>query len=307
MGMLSDYSKYVYEKQKEAERKQKIKNIKYHPENFSIDLSNARYILKTKSVVGNIRDNNEDNATIMISPYDEEIKLLAVCDGLGGLDCGELASKIAIYTLQEWFLKNDFSKYDNNQIKKSIAYAIGLANYNIIIEQNKKNKEYKEAGKYEICDMATTLTMALITSEKTYIANVGDSRTYELINDRLIQVTEDDSYVWDRYKNDGIKKDDLRFEPGNNIVSKCLGQDKNLGSIKISTINNNYKSLLLFSDGVTDILSDSDIKNVIDTTDKKDIIDGIIYDALNIENDDLKDCGIKPGKDNTTVALYIKK
>ena len=55
-----------------------IKNIKFHPENFSIDLSNEKYVLKTTSVVGNVRDNNEDNATVMVSPYNEEIKLLAV-------------------------------------------------------------------------------------------------------------------------------------------------------------------------------------------------------------------------------------
>lgn len=257
------------------------------------------------STTGIRRKNNEDFTGCLVSSLNENIKLLIVCDGMGGFNNGAEASKIVAEEIINWFNSYDFSLgFDNieTEIQKIIESARTII-----------KKHYFMSG--------TTLTFALVGERETFICNVGDSRAYIIKDGSLMQVTRDDSEVWEKFydrenPNDlySYKKDDLRFLPGNNVLTSAVDDyvvPPVLNTFYIS--NNLYDSILLTTDGVTDILSDETIIRIFNETEDKDILDKLLYESCYGDPDfpptnyDEFLHSILPGKDNASGAVYIKK
>lgn len=262
-------------------------------------------ILEYKSDIGLIRDNNEDAAIAMIHPKDKNIKLLLVADGMGGKEYGEVASNFVLASITNWFQKKE-TKILNNLEKTNelITKYIKTLNTNLI-------KKYGEDK------LGTTLTMAIINKKETLIINVGDSRAYKYQKKELIQITEDDSDVWLYHKFAGVKKDDLRYFVNNNVITACIGICNELCKISSTIIDNNYEMLLLFTDGVTDIITDKKILNIIKKTPKEELLDKIIYEVVNVDQKLRIPLYLRrkklsrylvpfKGRDNATGAIYIK-
>ena len=163
---------------------------------------------------------------------------------------------------------------------------------------------------------ASTLVAAIVTENKTWIASVGDSRAYSVNNNGLTLLTNDESLVWKEMtvQNNGRSTtqdiDDLRFARGNNKILRCIGQEY-LDRIQMFSIpNKSYDSLLLFSDGVTDLLSQEDIKIIAQNTPREEITkvlvkQAITYDAIkNAKFRGEKDQIVSAGKDNATAAMF---
>jgi len=256
-------------------------------------------ILKCQSTVGVVRNNNEDFAVSIISPTNDKIKLLLICDGMGGYDGGELASKYTAKKIVTWFNRIDFNNIDFNTIDEELKKLV------MNIHKELQNL-FVSAG--------TTLTAAIIGEEETLIANIGDSRAYTISHNKLYQLTEDDSSVWRvYYKNDDFfDKDDLRFLRGNNQLEDCLG---NVGAGKIKTfkiVNKSYDGLLLTSDGITDILSDKKMSLIFKESFGEDYIKKLLHEAcygtpesIGFE-DDIAFQPTYPGKDNASATMYLK-
>lgn len=278
---------------------------------FNIFKKKKKNILTSITDRGLVRNKNEDRVITLEHPYNVNIKLLAVADGMGGCKNSELASEYVINKLKNWFINLPIDQFNNN---------IDLMLYNKIIEINNKLVDYSSTNNkinnyklYNSSNMypGTTLTCAIITEEDTIIANIGDSRAYAIIKNKIVQLTKDDSYAWIEYENKKISKDELRFSPFNSYIYKCIGHKYNvkpsIGLIK----NNYYTCLLLFTDGVTDCLSDNKIKFIVDKTNNKFLAKKLIHEAVYSKKDDVLKVGcysniIKKGKDNASVALYIK-
>jgi len=263
-------------------------------------IATSSEILKSKTTVGLVRENNEDFVVTIVSPTNEKIKLLVVCDGIGGYDSGEVASKFAAKSLVNWFVNFDFTDIDLEFI------------HNVI---RKKIKEIHNVIKNLLVGAGTTLTAALVCENKTIIANIGDSRTYAIKDSKLIQVTEDDSTLWKKYyeNDEDFHKDDLRFLVGNNCIEDCLGS-LGTGNAKTYVIDNdNYEGLLLVSDGVTDIVSDEKMTLLYKETPKEDFIDQILFESCYgasesfYGEEDYFFQRTRPGKDNASAALYLKR
>lgn len=262
-------------------------------------------ILETKTDVGLIREQNEDVAVAITHPNNKNIKLLIVADGMGGRSYGEEASKYVAKSLEKWFQKKEAKVLKNaKQAEKLIKKYIKVLNTNLI-------KKYGEDK------LGTTLTLALINQKNTLIINIGDSRAYIYQNKKLIQITEDDSDVWMYYKYGAVKKDDLRYFSNNSIINACIGICKELCIISSTIIDNNYEMILLFSDGVTDMITDKKIKSIIRKSKKNDILTNIIHEAVYIDQKlkvpkrlERKYLAnyIVPikGRDNATGAIYLK-
>ena len=251
------------------------------------------------------RKNNEDSILEISHPFNNSYKLLAVADGVGGSPNGELASTYVLNKLRTYFkLTPTFILRNQEFVLKYITEVIKNINNSLI----KNNNKYfdKDEGP------ATTLTCAIVLEDVTIILSIGDSRAYAVINNKLVQITEDNSYVWQLYKDGIIRKDDIRFRTDNNIITKCLGRTEN-NEVSVTVLdNNNYEGLLLFTDGVTDCLSDKKIKYIYDTYSYEDIADEIVYQAVHMDQNDNVPKGRfykKPtcGKDNSSAVVYIKK
>ncbi len=257
-------------------------------------------ILTSKTDIGLVRNNNEDSVTTLIHPHNSNIKLLAVADGLGGCEQGELASNFVINSLENWF-KN----LNPNIFKSTLLCSKKL--HQVIIEINNYlyNKEYNRS------QCGTTLTCAIVTEKDTIIANIGDSRAYAIIDNEVKQLTKDDSLVWSYYEHGELSKDELRFHMQNSLITKCIGHEYNTKPTILKIHNSAYKGLLLLTDGVTDCLSDDKIKFIIGKNSAKNVAAKLVYEAVyrkqkNIIPNGYEFRDVKNGKDNATAALYMK-
>lgn len=262
-------------------------------------------LLQAISNVGLLRNENEDCVLTCTHPKNEDIKLLVVADGMGGRTQGNIAANEAIAQIEDWFYHEDaefLNKIDNLD-KKLHEKVININKFLI--------------DKYGKDVLGTTLTIAVVGKNKTMILNVGDSRAYIYKNKKVYQITEDDSGVWVFYKSGEVEKDDLRFFPTNNYITACVGLNYELCVSRCYIINNDYDMLLLFTDGVTDLLADANIKTIIDKNKNESILSTIIETAV------YKDLKLRVpgylkrkykgrftvplhGRDNASGAIYIK-
>ena len=262
-------------------------------------------ILDTKSDIGLIRKKNEDAVLSIRHPKNKNIKLLLVADGMGGKSYGDVAANYVTESLNKWFVNKDIKELnDTLKIESLLKRYIKTLNSNLI-------------KKYGRDTLGTTLTLALITNKNTLVLNVGDSRCYIYKNRKLIQITEDDSDVWMYYKYGGVKKDYLRYFLNNNIISACIGICDELCNISSTIIKNDYDMILLFTDGVTDIITDTKIKSLIRKTPRKELLSSIIDEAVYVDQHLKIPLSLKrkytanyvvpfKGRDNASGAIYIK-
>ena len=266
--------------------------VKYSRNEYALDGT-----LYATQDVGKRRNNQEDSVLILTHPDNEQFKILVVADGVGGGYGGEKASNYVVAELSKWFMSLPADAYymDEN-IEKYLTKEI------MRISDDITSKYSGRAG--------STLVGAIVTEKRTIIANVGDSRAYTIQNGRLSLVTEDDSLVYEQLKDQKMGKkikdsdlDDLRFNPTNNIITSSLGFGP-LDHVSITTIpNDSYDKLLLFSDGVTDLLSQEEIRVIANSTPRDEITRALVDRALSrgIKKGSME---ISAGKDNATAAMY---
>lgn len=208
------------------------------------------------------REINEDNFLIL-ETNDEYI--FAIADGMGGLPFGDIASKIAIETLQKQCnedssLANDFETINNT----------------ILEEGNKKQVQ-----------MGSTLVVLKINrnTRNIQVAQIGDSRAY-IIN-KFFWRTKDDSYVQDLIDRGMLEKDQAFGHPYKHILTKALGIQKKI-SINIYNTLMDKGIILLSSDGLHDYVKDDDIQKIVKKCPLKLVCNELFKQArLNGSNDDV--------------------
>lgn len=318
---------YTQEEYKRKDQKT-IKNIKLYQNNINrckkailngsqIKLKHSEYNLgkqiSATQDIGNKKANQEDSVLILEHPKNKNFKLLAVADGIGGREQGELASNNVMKKLIKWF---------ENQNQKTY---INIARGTLALDKLMKNI----LDDVEISTQAgTTLSLALVGQTETLIANIGDSRVYTLKEQELIKQTKDDSYVQMLYDKKEIPSEELmRYHKQSNIITKAIKKGTpNKLTYKIID-NNSYERIILTTDGVTDCLSQKEIQTIAQVADKetitKDLVDcaKINYSTLqslknntnkqvvkHIETNENKyQKQIPGGKDNLSAVAYSKK
>lgn len=215
-----------------------------------------RYTAKTD--VGRKRENNEDNLYARV--YDENTALFVVADGLGGYSSGEVASKVAVNSIRDNFELNiDVLKSsDEEKVKKFFKELIKITNQKIYSMQM-SNPKYKGMG--------TTVVLVGKVNGKIYYESVGDSRLYYIDKEvnSITQITIDDTYVNELLKKNLIKKSEVETHPQKHILTKALGIFDTI-DFSVDTFIRKDGYLLLCSDGLTNMLQDEDILNIIGTT-----------------------------------------
>lgn len=218
---------------------------------------------------GKIRENNQDYYHISKS---SKLPLFMVADGMGGHKAGEVASKMAVDVIVKVFTEVDINNLDNEDaIIDTIRRAIVEAN-NVI---HKKSIEDLECN-----GMGTTITIAYLLNKKLIIGHIGDSRAYSIQNNGLKQITEDHSLVAQLVKNGSISAREAQYHPQKNIITRALGTNE---CIDIDIVIEEVKKddiILLCTDGLTNMLDDSEIKNVIlDNRDMQSACDNLVKKA----------------------------
>ena len=206
-----------------------------------------------KSDVGKAREINEDY--FFISEPTDEVQIFILADGMGGYNGGEVASKLATASARNYIV-NNFNKIEHNReaILDLIKNAVEYANM-VVYEKSKQDKELEGMG--------TTLDVCLIYNNKVYIGHVGDSRVYRLRKEFFRRLTTDHSYVEQLLRDGTITKEEAYNHPKKNMLTKALGCTAYVEPDVFVRGFLKGDILLMASDGLTNMLRDEEIYNII--------------------------------------------
>lgn len=211
----------------------------------------GRFAYKTD--IGKVRLTNEDQASAALNSRGDV--LLIVCDGMGGQNKGELASNIAIRHLVEDFVT---SKFRNSfQVGMWLNRRIRAVNKYINNEAN-KNPLYRGMG--------TTLTAVILCRESLVLAQIGDSRLYQINNAKLEQLSNDQTYVNYLYRTGQITKEEMETHPRRHMIMNALGTYPSV-DIDLSIKSYHGQTLLLCTDGLYNNVSEATIASVLKGSD----------------------------------------
>jgi len=211
------------------------------------------------SDVGRKRKGNEDSVHV-----NADQNLFVVADGMGGHAAGEVASKVAAESINEFvcltsgdeeitwpFGLDENISYDGNRLKTAIRYANRK-----VLEATKEKSEYE--------GMATTVAAVLVDGDTANLAHVGDSRVYLLRGQEITQLTSDHSWVNEQIQSGVISADQARSHPLRNVVTRALGGKPDLQvDMQFHRIQPG-DFLLLCSDGLTTMVPDDEIAKVVE-------------------------------------------
>lgn len=210
-----------------------------------------------KTDVGRVRATNQDAFLA-----NNEAKLYLVADGMGGHAGGEIASRLAVDTIEAQICKNlqifELDPLEANhefQILKTMEASVNFASAKI----------YEHALEDpSLRGMGTTATVVKISGKHAYWAHVGDSRLYLLRNRFLYQLTFDHSLVNEQVRAGILTPEEAEVHHLKNVITRSVGyqeeEDVDSASILIQTGD----KLILCSDGLHGKVSDSEIASIVD-------------------------------------------
>lgn len=208
--------------------------------------------------VGNKREKNEDSYLI-----NTEHNLYVVADGMGGHLGGEIASKLAVSSIEEVIcsvlqdpemtLQADI-EIKPGDIRGYLRYAISAASSRIF---------YRAANDPSLHGMGTTVVTMMFNGGKAYIGHVGDSRCYTIRNGKIKQLTQDHSLVGEQLRAGVISASDVKNHKLKNIITRSVGFQED---VEIDIIVRPVKvgdKFIICSDGLTNMVNNDVLLEVV--------------------------------------------
>lgn len=202
--------------------------------------------------IGIVKQTNQDSVCVKIAEFagKGQVVMALICDGMGGLAKGELASATVIRRFSDWF-ERELPVMINSYSPEKVADEWTK----ILRQQNQKILEY---GKSAGLNLGTTVSAVLIVEDKYIIANVGDSRVYE-IGGSVKQLTEDQTFVRREIKAGRMTVEEARVHPKRNMLLQCVGASREVNpDIQFGTVLPN-SVYMLCSDGFRHVLTEDEI------------------------------------------------
>ncbi len=241
-----------------------------------------------KSDVGRIRTNNEDNFG-----YDRRYGIYVVCDGMGGAAAGEVASKLAVDTVLDYYRQagksGNFQNFGNQNPDASprsaaLSSAIQLANHAIF---SASQKQSSQAG------MGATIVAASVREALVSIGHVGDSRIYLIRSGAIQQLTNDHSLVMEQVRRGLITMEDAEKVDYQNILIKALGAEDKVEPDLDDMLAMDGDVLLLCSDGLNRHVKDQQMLRIVEKNSGLQTAADALVEAAKADG----------GTDNVTVLL----
>lgn len=210
------------------------------------------FMIAFHSDVGIKKNTNQDSLLVKVAQTNlGKVCLCVVCDGMGGLAKGELASATVIRTFENWF-ESEFPAmlergFDPEELR--------LQWDNIVLEQNQKISAYASS---QGTRMGTTITSLLIINGQYYIMNVGDSRAY-LLTDQLYLLTKDQTVVQYQLDMGMITWEEALVHPQRNVLLQCVGASEVVTPDFYNGPVNPDSMFVLCSDGFRHVITPEEI------------------------------------------------
>lgn len=223
-----------------------------------------RYIHSYYTDIGVKRKTNQDSLALIKANTDfGEVVLAVICDGMGGHQAGELASKTVIKRFERWF-KVVFPTilYDN------LTYEVIRDNWaSMICECNDRLVSY--GVKHDI-ELGSTVTAFLFVGDYYYVVHVGDSRGYVIGDYNFVQITKDHSLIAEELRKGTISAEEAQSDKRKNILLECVGITKSINmDFYAGTIIPNV-CYMICTDGFWHKLTDNDLTHYLAGTQFKD-------------------------------------
>ncbi|MGM9941655.1 MAG: PP2C family protein-serine/threonine phosphatase [Bulleidia sp.] len=209
------------------------------------------YIVTADTDKGRVKQTNQDSVVFKHAEYDHgEIVMAIICDGMGGLSKGELASASVVKAFVRWF-ENDLPY----ELENPDMNVIG-ANWSLMLKElNVKILEYSKA--HGVDSIGTTFTGILFIDNKYVIAHVGDTRVYHL--DRsLRQLTTDQTFIAREISRGTLTVEQAKTDKRRNLLLQCIGASKNVEP-EVITGDVENGVYMLCSDGFRHEISEKEI------------------------------------------------
>ena len=235
---------------------------------------------------GRVRPTNQDIYQIE-AREENQTALLVVCDGMGGANAGNVASRFAAQVFTESIKAELTRPLDAKERQELMVHALEEANQTV----------FSLAGRQpEFRGMGTTLVAALVQGGEATILNVGDSRAYLFDGENLRQLTEDHSYVEEMRRQGRITAEVARTHPQKNLITRAVGVEPAVEGDLFEVALRKNEVLLLCSDGLSGMAEDQQIAAAIKNA-----------KTLALAGDALLNLAMEGGgRDNITVALFTR-
>lgn len=215
---------------------------------------------EARSADGLLRSGNEDSAFV-------SGRLIAVADGMGGHAGGEVASRIAIQTLQKLSPILTNTEIDTDSIEDLLLHSLFTIDSEI--------GEYAEEAT-ELRGMGTTLTALLIVNDNVALLHVGDSRCYRLRGNTLEQLSNDHTVIQELLDQGAISQSEVADHPQRSVLTQALmGQGTVVPVLQMYEVKEKDR-FLLCSDGLSSVLTEKEIKTLLKKSDKTQAVKSLI-------------------------------
>jgi protein phosphatase len=209
-----------------------------------------------KSDVGCVRKNNEDNFG-----YDTRYGIFVVCDGMGGQAAGEVASKMSVDVMLDYFRQSNGLPPNAHKFEgvSERANALGDA----IARANAAVFQASHEGRSEHHGMGSTIASVLLRDKFLSVGHVGDSRVYLIREDEIQQLTNDHSLVMEQVRRGLMTQQEAERSEIQNIILRALGSEEKVEPDLQDVICQPNDVLLLASDGLTKLVKDKSILEIV--------------------------------------------
>jgi protein phosphatase len=242
-----------------------------------------------KSDVGLLRDRNEDSYLVF-----PEYRFAAVADGMGGHLSGDIASSLAIATLQEFYRHTVGPDrtwpfpYDNDLTEEENCVVVGvrLANQHVF---SRARRSQNESG------MGTTIVAIMFSPDarQVIVGHVGDSRCYRVRDGQITQLTSDHSLISEVTEIAPWLSEEEVSQLPSNVITRALGMAPDVVVDLLTTETREDDTYLLCSDGLNGMLTDEEILDIVASGDSLDAVCEMLIARANTAG----------GNDNTTVVV----
>jgi len=216
---------------------------------------------------------------------DEKLQLFVVADGMGGHASGEVASRLAVESLQRFLLERMGSgaQATTAEVARNVREAFECAGDAVV-----------QHARRTASDMATTMTVAVVHGRELVLGHVGDSRAYKISDTDIRQVSEDHSLVAQMVRDGLLSPEDAEQHPKKHIVVRAIGPQVENSSPDVTIVPlDESDSILLCSDGLSNVLPPDEMFNIVQRHDAPDKAAQALVDAANA----------KGGPDNISAVL----
>ncbi len=218
------------------------------------------------SDVGRVREHNEDDSLVLPG-----CQVYVVADGMGGHASGEVASRLSVESIEEFYGDQALTKRLRSLYRtlKSDGDAGGARTFQEFrlrsaIEYGNRQIYMHACQDEQLADMGTTIVGVAFAGKRVYVAHVGDSRAYRYRDGSTEQLTEDHSLANEFIRLNVLRREDLPRFPYKNVIVRALGLQEEV------TVDTLYRTarpgdrFMLCSDGLTDLVPDKEINEILD-------------------------------------------